>query len=173
MLAEILQLRRLIDQLIDLIHDVELLVLLEVAPVKLLLHATEYLEGTLVLYLRLLLLVLVVAVDVARWHGRGVCSGTTTGAWWCSRGDHLGAVLTGQELGWRYVRVEDGGTTGTGTLWAAKGWLALAWVVGTTWTGCVGEAPVEERIVDELVNMLVVRNAGRMCKKNLLLPRQP
>jgi hypothetical protein len=103
MLAEILQLRRLIDQFVDLIHDVELLVLLEVPTVKLLLDTGENLEGPLVLYLRLLLLVLLMTVDVARWHSRRVGPGTTSSAWWCSRGDHVGTVLGGQEFGRRYI----------------------------------------------------------------------
>jgi hypothetical protein len=55
------------------------------------------------LYLRLLLLVLLMTVDVARWHSRRVGPGTTSSAWWCSRGDHVGTVLGGQEFGRRYI----------------------------------------------------------------------
>jgi hypothetical protein len=83
-----------------------------------------------------------VTVDVARWHSRGIRPGTTTGAWWCSRGDHVGTVLTGQEFGWRYIRVENGWSTRTATLWTSKSWLAFTGVVGTAWACCVGKTPV-------------------------------
>lgn len=76
MLAQVLQLRRLLNQLVHLHNDIQLLGRLEVPSVQLLLDAVEHLERPLVLDFRLglllLRLVVVAAVDdVVRWRDDG------------------------------------------------------------------------------------------------------
>lgn len=156
MLAEVLQLGGLIDQFVNLLNDVQLLVLLEVPTVEFLLDAVEHLEGPFVLDLRLLLLGFVVTVnDTGRGRNSGrVSPGPGPGARWCAGCDHVGTgtVLGGEEFGWWNFRVENGRATDTASLCPDKGWVVVGWEIGASaWACCVGETPVEERIMDELL----------------------
>lgn len=113
MLAEVLQLRRLHDELVDLANDVELLVGLEVATRELLVDAVEDLDGARVLALDLLDAVEDVAVDAGRAVGSGAGAGGGRG-----RGLGNGDVGVGvdvdvdvEEFRGGHVALEDGLTS--------------------------------------------------------------
>ena len=86
MLAEIFQLRRFNDELVDLVHNIKLLILLEVAPVQLLYDAVQNLNSSRILRLRILRAISAFGFDAA------ICSGSRAG-YHCADG-----IAVGQEL---------------------------------------------------------------------------
>lgn len=79
-LAQVLQLRRLDDQLVHLVQYVQLFIFLEVSPRQLLLHPLQHLYSPLVLTLRFLLLT-THAVDGLPIRPEGSCRTVGTCAW--------------------------------------------------------------------------------------------
>lgn len=124
MLTQILQLRRLHDQLINLVNNIQLLVILKITTCELLLHAIENLDGSRVL-----------AFDF--WSaavglgdaGGAVCAGARA----CLDG-WFGSV---EEFGGGDVAVEDGLATGADAAGHGHGGVSVVAEVGACWGGGV------------------------------------
>lgn len=79
MLAEIFQLRRFDDELVDLIHNIKLLIFLEVATVQLLYDAIQNLNSSGILRLRVLGAISAFGFDAAISSGSRACYHGTDG----------------------------------------------------------------------------------------------
>ena len=161
MLAQVLQLGSLDDQLVNLIGYVELLVRLEVATSELLLHAIQDLKSTGVLNFLLLLLVVAMAINhaaasrvdrrrVGAGTGASGVSGHSHSMTICARGS-----LRCEKLGGRHGSVKDRRPAGARARTSGHGDLPLGGEVGTRRAGGIGQTPIEQRIMNELVRMLV------------------
>lgn len=139
-LAQVLQLGGLNDQLVDLVDDVKLFVGLEVTTSQLLLNPVKHLDGSSVLALGFLRSVDHIAVVSSRAVGTrpGASHGRTT------------RFAISEHLRWCHIRVQDGVSPSTGCGWAGECHLALALKVGTGRRSCAGQTPREKRIVNEL-----------------------
>lgn len=104
MLAKILQLCRLNDELVDLVDDIKLLILLEVATVQLLDNAVQDLDGSGILRLRVL-----GAIGAFGLGGAAICPGSGAGD---QRADAIGVS---HELGRCNIGLQDGRPTGPAT----------------------------------------------------------
>lgn len=163
MLAEVLELGRLENQLVDLLIHAELLVGFKITAGELLRNAVKHLNCSSVLYLGHFLRPVAIG-HASGGCGRGVGTRTTPDTGKVTSHAIHASGLSCEKLGRSHGCVENRWPASACGLRANDGLFPFRVEVGPRGAGRIREAPCEQGIVDELEGVLVSQTHRQWCR---------